>query len=115
MDKNEVPEELLELGGSIQLAGFHNIDKAELIVVKKLAGTYARKFADRFPNFQNLRLLLKTIHKREKSEEYELTGKLFINGKPLVATDTNRNLYFSMDIVLKQLEKDAIREHEKKR
>lgn len=113
MVEDESREELMELGGSIQLSGFSEMDTAELIVVKKMAGSYARKFSDRFPGFERLRLHLKVMHKKEASEKYDLTGKLFLAGRIHVATEVDKNIYFAMDKVLKQLEKDAIREHEK--
>jgi ribosome-associated translation inhibitor RaiA len=102
-------DEEVQLGGNIQLVGFHDIDKAELIVVKKMVGQYSRKFSDRVKGFESLRLILKAIHKREKSEKYELTGKIFIHGKQLVATAVDQNLFFTIDNVLKKLEEETER------
>jgi hypothetical protein len=102
-------DEELQLGGNIQLVGFTDIDKAELIVVKKMVGQYSRKFSDRVKGFESLRLILKIIHKREKSEKYELTGKIFVHGKQFVATEVDQNIFFCIDNVLKKLEEETDR------
>jgi len=39
-------EEDMQLGGQIVLSGFKELKPAEIIVVKKLVGSYARKFSD---------------------------------------------------------------------
>ncbi|MFH1072189.1 MAG: hypothetical protein V1743_02055 [Nanoarchaeota archaeon] len=108
MDEEVVDE--LELGGNIQLSGFGEIEKTELIVVKKMVGSSARKFADHFSDFEKLHLTLKIVHKREKSEKYEIMGKLVIGGKAHNAEDTDRNIYFCLDRVLKKLETEVTKD-----
>ena len=54
-------EEEMQLGGNIQLVGFHDLDKSELIVVKKMVGQYARKFTDGIPGFSRLAVTFKEV------------------------------------------------------
>ena len=102
METNDI--DLLALGGNIQLAGFSILDKSELIVVKKVVGSYARKFADQFSGFQELHLTLKELHKREKSEIFQISGRVVIDGKTHAVENDDRNLFFCIDAVMKKLE-----------
>ena len=97
-------EDNMELGGSITLSGFKNIHKAELVVVKKIVGSYARKFADNLDGYESLSLNLKEVHKTEGSEKFEIHGKLIHKGKSENSDVTDRNIFVSVDSVLKKLE-----------
>lgn len=96
---------MMELGGNIKLDGFREVDRPELVVVKKIVGSYARKFSDMLGDeFEELSLSLKLVHKKEKSEKYELHAKVMKKGKPYAAEVTDRNLFVAMDSVLKKLQ-----------
>ncbi|MBU1975336.1 MAG: hypothetical protein KKG59_02935 [Nanoarchaeota archaeon] len=103
----EESSDLLELGGNIKLAGFGTLEKSELIVVKKIVGSYARRFSDRHSDFESLHVTMKLTHKREKSEKYEIMGKLLLGGSPNNSSDVDRNLFFCLDSVLKKLDTTA--------
>ncbi|MFH1916915.1 MAG: hypothetical protein ABIJ21_06665 [Nanoarchaeota archaeon] len=107
METND--SDLLALGGNIQLAGFSVLDKSELIVVKKVVGSYARKFSDQYTGFQGLHLTLKELHKREKSEIFQVSGRVIIDGKTHAVEDDDRNLFFCIDAVMKKLETVALK------
>ena len=94
---------MIELGGNITLAGFKDIDKAELVVVKKIVGSYARKMSDSVSGFENLTVTLKIVHKTEGSEKYEVHGKAMVSGKPAASETTERNLFVALDDVLKKV------------
>lgn len=94
----------MTLGGNIQLSGFKDVDRSEMIVVKKLVGSYARKFSDHHEKFQSLHVTMKPVHKREQSAVYEVMGRVVIDGKPFSVEHEDRNLFFSIDAVLKKLE-----------
>lgn len=49
---------MIELGGNITLSGFQDRDYAELIVVKKIVGRYARRISDQHSDFKRLDLTL---------------------------------------------------------
>jgi len=97
-------EDKKELGGNISLSGFKDVEPAELIVVKKLTGSYARKFSDHLKGYESLAVHLKDVHKSEGSERFELHGKLVHDGKVTVSEITDNNLFVALDKVLKKLE-----------
>ncbi len=107
----------MELGGNITLAGFKDIDKAELVVVKKLVGSYARKLSDSVRGFERLVVTLKEVHKTAGSEKHEVHGKAIIEGKPIVAEVIERNLFVALDEALKKVifmaEKHEQEQHER--
>lgn len=94
---------MIELGGNITLVGFKEIEKGELVVVKKLVGSYTRKMSDSVSEFENLTVTLKIVHKTEGSEKYELHAKAMIGGKPVTSEITERNLFVGLDTVLKKV------------
>ena len=100
-------DEDIELGGKISLSGFKEVKPAELVVVKKLIGSYARKFSDTLEGYESLHIYLKAVHKTPGSEKYEIHGKLIFGGKVKVSEITDRNLFVAIDSVMKKLEKLA--------
>jgi ribosome-associated translation inhibitor RaiA len=111
MESNNEAEKMggdstISLGGQIELSGFSDLDPAQMIVVKKVIGNYARRFTELTTKFEKLAVTLKVIHEREKSEKYELHARLLDNGTQIVAEDTDRNLYFALGNLLKKVEKE---------
>ncbi len=100
-------EETVELGGNIFLTGFNVVEPGMLVVVKKIVGTYAKKFSENIKGFENLSLHLKLVHERETSEKYELHVKLMADGKPITSEMTDRNLFVILDAVLKKIEEQV--------
>ena len=94
---------MIELGGNITLVGFRELEPAELIVVKKMVGSYARKMSDLKRDFENLTVTLKEIHKTPKSQKYELHGKVMVAGKPTNSEVVERNLFIALDAALRKL------------
>ena len=97
-------DETLELGGNIELKGFGDLDKSSMVIIKKIAGNYAKKFSEKNKGFSKLSLTMKQVHEREKGSKYEIHGKLLVGGKPKTAELTDRNLFYAIDRVLKKLE-----------
>lgn len=89
----------MELGGKITLNGFHDLEPAKLIVVKKLTGTYVRKMEEKNKDFEGLSLHLKNVH----NSKFELKGKVIVKGKTHNAEVTDFNLFFVLDKVLAKL------------
>ncbi len=99
-------EETIELGGSIRLSGFKDIDGGSMIIIKKIIGSFVKKVSEKNPKFQSLTVTLKKIH---TSEESESTGKhelraLLVADKNYNAEVTHLNLMFAVDKVLKKVE-----------
>ena len=99
--EEDLSEKDIELGGNIVLAGLKKIGKGELGVVKKLVGSYARKMSDNIEGFEELKLVLKTVHRTEASEKYEIHAHVTVKGKPVTSEATERNLFVVLDDVLK--------------
>ena len=93
----------LELGGNITLVGFKELEIGELIVVKKIVGSYARKMSDTSANFENLTVTLKTVHKSPKSEKYEVHARYLDNGQLYAGEAIERNLFMALDECLRRV------------
>ena len=103
MEYNSGGIDMIELGGNITLVGFKEIEPAELIVIKKIVGSYARKMSDTVEKFENLTVTLKEIHKTPKSQKYELHAKLLAGGKTHTSEVVDRNLFVVLDSALKKI------------
>lgn len=100
---SEEHTESIELGGNISLVGFKEFDHSEMIVVKKIVGNYARKLSERCKAFEQLMVRVKTIHKQEHSEKYELQAKLIDGGQVTTTEITDHNFFIALDSVLKKI------------
>ena len=96
----------MELGGNITLSGFSDLERPELVIVKKIVGSYARKFSEGLI-MKNLELTLKSVHKTDKNEKYEIHARLLTNEKSFVSEVTDYNLFFVLDAVLKKIEEQV--------
>ena len=97
-------DDLLQLGGNIELAGFRSIDRSSFVIVKKIVGNYARKFSDSSSDFEKLQISLKSVHAGEEKSKYELHAMMINNGQAINAQETDHNLFFVLDRILKKLE-----------
>lgn len=88
---------------NIQLAGFRDVDSSSMIVVRKIVNNYARRISELTEKLEVLKVTLKPVHEREKSEKYELHAKLVDNGKVYASEMTDRNLFVAVDTVLSKL------------
>jgi len=96
--------ESINLGSSIQLSGFKQIESGQMIIAKKIIGTQVRKFQDMIPDFERLTIHLKPIHKTEQNMQYELHADLIHSGKSINSQVINRNLFMGFAEIFKKLE-----------
>ena len=89
----------IQLGGNIRLSGFSELERSDLTVVKKIVGNYAKKISETADSFQELSLTLKKIH----NNTYEINGKVIAKGGPYTSSETDNNLFFALDNVLKNI------------
>lgn len=95
---------MIELGGNITLVGFKELGYAEMVVIKKLVGNYARKLSDG-RQINNLTITLKQVHHTdENSSKFELKAKLDLDGKIINSEVIEYNLFIGIDNILKKLE-----------
>ncbi len=92
--------ETIKLGGNIELTGFSDLDGGSMIVLKKIVGSYTRKFSDSLKDFEKL-----VIELNKQGNELEINAKLMVGGKEAKANSKNKNLFIALDTVLKELEK----------
>jgi hypothetical protein len=95
--------EKLSLGGNIELVGFKQISMSEVVVVKKLVGSYTRKIQELCTNFQGVTVMLKEIHKIENSSKNEVHVKVIDDGKVFTSEVIDKNLFVALDSVLKKV------------
>ena len=86
----------IELGGSITLKGFSDIGGGELVVAKKIIGSYARKISENIDDYENLTLDLK------KKNPYVLSAEVTAK-KSAKAEVKDKNLFVAIDLVLKEV------------
>jgi hypothetical protein len=97
-------DEVLRLGGNIELTGFSELDGGVMIVLKKIIGNYAKKMSERTADFERLHMTMKIVHAKEKSEKYEIHSKLIHGGSNiLVGESVDRNLFVAVDDSLKKV------------
>jgi hypothetical protein len=106
----EDSEEILALGGNIELSGFQKLDRDSMIVLKKIVGNYAKKFSETCRGFQRLTLKMKPVHESEKSRRFELHAMVADNGKNFVSEFVDNNLFFAVDKVFKKIEAEMERQ-----
>ena len=100
---------MIELGGNITLIGFKELDYAEMVVIKKIVGNYARKLSDR-EQVNELTLNLKQIHHTsEESSKFEMKAKVDINGKIFNSEIVDYNLFIAIDNIMKKLESQIVK------
>ncbi|MFH1376954.1 MAG: hypothetical protein ABIH25_04950 [Candidatus Woesearchaeota archaeon] len=88
----------MELGGSITLENFDNIEPAKLIVVKKFVGTYAKTLSEKQTGFKKLVVSLTPDSAYEiKAISHGIQDQGIIVSGP--------NLFFVLDKVLSELVK----------
>lgn len=102
-------DDMLKLGGKIQLSGFRDLDRNSMVIVKKIVGNYAKRFDSLCKNMENLHLRIKIVHPTEASEKYELSAKVIDNGTPFTAQDVDRNVFVVLDSTLKKIENSLAR------
>lgn len=87
-------DEGVRLGGNIELYGVDAIDHATMIVLKKIIGTYARKFSEKGLE----KLAISFAHP-------EIRIEAVAQGNTVNAQATHSNVFFGVDFALKEIEK----------
>ena len=91
-------EDTVELGGSIQLNGFGQVDGATMIILKKIVGNYAKQISERCSKFEKLSVSM------DKSNGCRISAELLDSGNSITGEEENNNLFFALDKALKEIE-----------
>lgn len=95
---------MLKLGDNIEITGFKELERDQLVIVKKMIGNHVKKISEYNPDFRNLKLTLKTVHKTEKNQKYQINGHMDMGGKISTSEITDYNLFFAISQILNNLE-----------
>ena len=85
----------LSLGGNIELDGFNELDGGQLIVVKKIVGTYAKQMSESMSDFEKLSVSLEHGDSQKK-----LNAILSAGGNQLTSQVFHANLFYALDQAL---------------
>lgn len=84
---------MIELGGNIKLSEFESLEPAQLIVVKKVVGNYAKNISEKI-EFSELLVSLK---------DNKVAVKLTTKDKTFEEEETSDNLFFTLDKALAKI------------
>lgn len=102
--KSETDE---QLGGNIVLSGF-SLEPIEMIVVKKIAGTYAKKISEKI-QYQELKITLKQA---EKNKMFLHTIHVQVKaGRGIESISEHKNLYSALSDALEKAYAQAEHKH----
>lgn len=82
----------VRLGGNIELFGIENFDNAQMIVLKKIIGMYARKFSE------------KGLERLAVSFVDGVSVEAVCNGSTHSSSADHDNVFFGVDSALKEIE-----------
>ena len=91
-------EDSVELGGSIVLTGFSELDGASMIILKKIVGRHVKDISEQDVDFKKLEVVL------GKTQPYKLTG-ILTSKKEKKAEYSDNNLFIALGNVLDALRK----------
>jgi len=94
-------EEEFKLGGNIALVGFESLDDANIIIVKKLVGTYVKKM-NNHGKYKEMRLSLRQ-HAHGKSFKHEVEGLAIFEEGRFESSITEWNLFTAVSQVCDKL------------
>ncbi len=87
---------MIELGGNINLDNFEEIEKGQLIVVKKVVGNYTKKISEKVKDFKKITIIL------AKDSKYKIKTDLEAEENKTSEAE-NPNLFFALDQALAKL------------
>ena len=88
---------MIELGGNIKLDGFENLEPAQLIVVKKVIGNYAKEISEKV-EFSEFLVIL---------EGNKISVKVTAKDKTIEEGEDGDNLFVTLDKVLAKVKEAA--------
>jgi len=90
-------EDVIQLGGNIELAGFKDVDRAQMVVVKKMVGSYAKEMSEKKSDFKSLKVSM-----AKESDNTKINAEMTAD-KPYTGEETGNNLFVALDSALKKI------------
>jgi len=87
---------MIELGGNINLENFEEVEKGQLIVIKKVVGNYTKKISEKVKDFNKITVTL------AKDSKYKIEISLEAEENKKSEAE-NPNLFFALDQALAKL------------
>ena len=98
---------MIQFGEKIELKDFKEcLEPGEITILKKLIGNQANHLGE----FKKLTFHLKDVHKKEKSQKYQINAQLELDNKFYEAESTNFNLFFAINEVIEKLKTEIKRD-----
>ncbi len=85
---------MIELGGNIKLDGFDGVEPGQLVVIKKIVGSFAKKVADNKGGFDSFEVY--------KNEGDSITVRIVKGDNVQESNSGEGNLFFSLSKALMQ-------------
>ena len=90
-------EDIIQLGGNIELIGFKELDMAKMVVLKKMVGSYAKAMSEKNTSFSKL-----TITGKKESDNLNISAEMTAD-KAYNGEETGANLFVILDSALKKI------------
>ncbi|MBN1274948.1 hypothetical protein JXA12_01525 [Candidatus Woesearchaeota archaeon] len=87
---------MIELGGNIRLHGFEELDHAELLIAKKLVGSYIRKVCDHAGKCEQADITMERV-----AAGFSLQAEVKTAERSAEASVTGANVFMAIDDALK--------------
>ena len=104
-ESNDLNKSDIELGGRIVLSGF-SLEPIEMIVVKKIVGTYAKKISEK-GDYDEIKITLKKVEKNKMFLHTIKANVKLKNNKILSSESEHKNLYTALSEVLDKIYEQA--------
>jgi hypothetical protein len=85
--------------------GFRELDGGSMIILKKIIGSYARKFSDRLGGIDKLTIRMKSVG----NSQFELNCLLQKEGQQFNSEVIDYNLFVGIDKILKKIENSVLK------
>lgn len=92
-----VMEDNIKLGGNIELSGFKDVDKAQMFVLRKMVGNYAKTMSEKKTDFKDLKVSL-----TKEGDNLNLKAEMNAD-KAYTAEESSNNLFVALDLALRKI------------
>jgi ribosome-associated translation inhibitor RaiA len=90
-------KDIIQLGGNIDLGGFKDVDRAEMVVVRKIVGHYAKIMSEKKTGFSKLK-----VGMSKEGNDFKIDAEMTAD-KAYTGEETGNNLFIVLDAALKKI------------
>jgi len=90
-------EDIIQLGGNIELIGFKELDMAKMVVLKKMVGSYAKIMSEKNTSFSKLK-----VTGAKEGDNLKISAEMTAD-KAYTGEETGNNLFVILDSALKKI------------